>query len=280
MLNQQAGPAAGDVIDALKDADASVRQQAVQTLAQVPADAATAVPALTKLFKEDASQQIRVSIVQIVPRYQAKAMPLLLEAIKDKDAQVRQQALWAMQNQPGLAPPCSHEAIVVTEDLRPHERLKLFILNLGHSYLAELWARRGGDAALTVREAMADATIRAELDDVYGEEVLPAFAGLGMADTAHAYHMVVMDRFLNPFLDHRLADIKRASCRQNRKTPRDVGAVACAWRVAADHALRHQNLGRHLVGANEPEPVVFEDAAQRRQEVVVAAAKHRERPRQ
>ena len=31
--------------------------------------------------------------------------------------------------------------MVVTGDLKPYERLKLFILNLGHTYLAEIWAR-------------------------------------------------------------------------------------------------------------------------------------------
>jgi tagaturonate reductase len=116
-------------------------------------------------------------------------------------------ALWAMENQSNLVPPCRHADIVITDDLAPYERLKLFILNLGHSYLAEIWTRHVGDATLTVREALADATIRAELDDLYDEEVLPAFAGLGMGDQAQSYYTVVMDRFLNPFLDHRLADI-------------------------------------------------------------------------
>jgi tagaturonate reductase len=116
-------------------------------------------------------------------------------------------ALWAIERQRGLTPPCRHADIVVTDDLRPHERLKLFILNLGHSYLVEIWARRGGDAGLTVRGAMADEQIRAELDEVYDAEVLPAFAGLGMAEEAHRYHAVVIERFQNPFLNHRLGDI-------------------------------------------------------------------------
>ena len=116
-------------------------------------------------------------------------------------------ALWAIEQQPGLTPPCRHADMVVTGDLKRYERLKLFILNLGHSYLAELWAGRGGDAALTVREAMADQAIRAELDEVYDGEVLPAFAALGMADEARSYRAVVVERFQNPFLNHRLADI-------------------------------------------------------------------------
>jgi tagaturonate reductase len=116
-------------------------------------------------------------------------------------------ALWAIEQQPGLTPPCRHADMVVTGDLKRYERLKLFILNLGHSYLAEIWDRRGGDAALTVREAMEDRAIRAELDEVYDGEVLPAFAGLGMADEAKRYRAVVVERLQNPFLNHRLADI-------------------------------------------------------------------------
>ena len=54
-------------------------------------------------------------------------------------------ALWAIEDQPGLELPCRHAAIVVAGDLKPYERLKLFILNLGHTYLAEIWAQ--GQAA-------------------------------------------------------------------------------------------------------------------------------------
>ena len=52
-------------------------------------------------------------------------------------------ALWAIEDQPGLVTPCRHPAIVVTNDLRPYLRLKLFILNLGHTYLAEVWSTKG-----------------------------------------------------------------------------------------------------------------------------------------
>src|ERR1700729_1873232 len=78
-------------------------------------------------------------------------------------------ALWAIEDQPGLELPCRHPAIVVAGDLKPYERLKLFILNLGHTYLAELWARDGGAPGLTVREAVADTTMRTKLDALYAE---------------------------------------------------------------------------------------------------------------
>jgi tagaturonate reductase len=116
-------------------------------------------------------------------------------------------ALWAIEDQPGLELPCRHASITVAADLKPYERLKLFILNLGHTYLAEIWARGGGAPTLTVREAMTDKGIRAELDDLYDKEVLPVFAGIGMQEEAEAYRATVVERFCNPFLDHRLAEI-------------------------------------------------------------------------
>ena len=116
-------------------------------------------------------------------------------------------ALWAIEDQPGLEVPCRHGDIVVTDDLKRYERLKLFILNLGHTWLAEIWRRRNGVPTMTVREAMADAAMRSELDDLYEKEVLPVFAGIGMDEEARAYRDTVIDRFGNPFLDHRLAEI-------------------------------------------------------------------------
>ncbi len=64
-------------------------------------------------------------------------------------------ALWAVESRPGLVMPCHHPDVVVTDDLKRYERLKLFILNLGHTYLAELLerARRraGRDGARAAR---------------------------------------------------------------------------------------------------------------------------------
>jgi tagaturonate reductase len=116
-------------------------------------------------------------------------------------------ALWAIEDQPGLEVPCRHRDVVVTNDLKRYERLKLFILNLGHTWLAEIWRRSKKPPAMTVREAMADESMLAELDDLYEKEVLPVFAGVGMEQEARAYRDTVIDRFRNPFLDHRLGEI-------------------------------------------------------------------------
>ena len=112
---------------------------------------------------------------------------IVSEPLEPLGAVAEPYALWAIEDQPGLELPCRHPAIVVAPDLKPYERLKLFILNLGHTYLAEIWAKEGRRAGLTVREAVADKPFRAELDALYQEEVLPVFAGIGMGDEADAY---------------------------------------------------------------------------------------------
>ena len=132
---------------------------------------------------------------------------IVSEPLEPLGAVAEPYALWAIEDQPGLELPCRHPAIVVAKDLKPYERLKLFVLNLGHTYLAEIWAEEGGAPGLTVREAMADPTMRTKLDALYAEEVLPVFVSIGMGDEARAYLKTVIERFSNPFLDHRLSEI-------------------------------------------------------------------------
>jgi tagaturonate reductase len=132
---------------------------------------------------------------------------IVSEPLEPLGAMAEPYALWAIEDQPGLELPCRHPAIVVAADLKPYERLKLFILNLGHTYLAEIWAKEGGAPGLTVREAVADTNMRAKLDALYAEGVLPVFAAIGMGDEAQAYLKTVTERFSNPFLDHRLSEI-------------------------------------------------------------------------
>jgi tagaturonate reductase len=132
---------------------------------------------------------------------------IVSEPLEPLGAVAEPYALWAIEDQPGLELPCRHPAIVVTGDLKPYERLNLFILNLGHTYLAELWANEQGAPGLTVREAVADTTMRTKLDGLYAEEVMPVFGAIGMGDEAQAYLKTVIERFSNPFLDHRLSEI-------------------------------------------------------------------------
>ncbi len=128
-------------------------------------------------------------------------------------------ALWAIQAQPGLVPPCEHPCVQLVDDLEQAEALKLFILNLGHSWLVSRW-QQTPDAPTLVREYLDDPAVLAELQDLYRTEVLPGFAAAGLGDIAQAYAATTIDRFRNPYLDHKLADIAGD---HNEKVRRRVG---------------------------------------------------------
>lgn len=132
---------------------------------------------------------------------------IVSEPIEPVGAVAEPYALWAIGEQDGLVLPCRHPAIIVTPDLERYETLKLHILNLGHTFLAQRWRQEGRPATETVREILADAAIRSDLETVWREEVLPVMAARGLGEAAAAYMAEVLDRFRNPFLVHRLSDI-------------------------------------------------------------------------
>lgn len=134
---------------------------------------------------------------------------IVSEPIQPVGAIAEPYALWAIEAQPNMVLPCRHPDIVVTENLLPYERRKLFILNLGHTYLVELWLNAQGPAEMTVLQALADPAMYDALCAVWQEEVLPVFAALGEESESRAYLAEVEQRFRNPFLVHRLADIAR-----------------------------------------------------------------------
>ncbi|MFO1037558.1 MAG: mannitol dehydrogenase family protein [Geminicoccaceae bacterium] len=132
---------------------------------------------------------------------------IVSESLDPVGAVAEPYALWAIQDQPGLQPPCQHADVMVTPDLTRYERLKLFILNLGHTWLAERWLIEHRPRDLTVRVALEDPALSAGLDALYDEEVLPVLAALGLGVEASAYRTTTLGRFKNPYLVHRLADI-------------------------------------------------------------------------
>ena len=163
-------------------------------------------------------------------------------AIEPIGAVAEPYALWAIRDE---SAPLAHPAIVVTPDLEPMERLKLHILNLGHTWVAETWMKEKRPEQETVKEILADPHVRERLDAIYAEEVLPGFAAHGMESEAKEYVAVTFGRFLNPFLEHRIADIA-----QNHavKVQRRIGAFI-DWAKAADASLKMPRL-EALVTAN------------------------------
>ena len=129
---------------------------------------------------------------------------IVSEPIEPAGAVAEPYGLWAIEAQERLILPCRHEAVRVVERLEPVAALKLFILNLGHTVMADEWLR--GRVPAFVREAIAGEQ-GAALRDLYEAEIIPGFAAAGMEDEARAYVATTLERFANPFLDHRFADI-------------------------------------------------------------------------
>lgn len=147
---------------------------------------------------------------------------IVSEPIQPVGAYAEPYALWAIERRAGMELPCEHEAMIVTDDLARYERLKLLLLNLGHTWLAERWLADARPADENVLHAMRDPRLRENLETLWRDEVLPVFDALGSGDEARAYLDDVRERFENPFLDHRLADIAR---NHEQKKERRFGPV-------------------------------------------------------
>ncbi|MGD9509100.1 MAG: mannitol dehydrogenase family protein [Geminicoccaceae bacterium] len=159
---------------------------------------------------------------------------IVSEAIDPVGAVAEPYALWAIEAAPGLRPICRHPDLVVTDDLARYERLKLYILNLGHTWLAERWLLEGRPEDETVREALADPDLAASLEALYAEEVLPVFAALGLGEAAASYRDTTLERFRNPFLRHHLRDI--AQNHATKKERRFKALIDLARQIAPGSA--------------------------------------------
>ncbi len=124
-------------------------------------------------------------------------------------------ALWAIQGDPALqkrlASLCQsgNGAVVVTPDISPFVLKKVRFLNGLHSAMAAVGTVEFG--VTMVREAIEHPELGPLLISALYEEILPAMVPpLGEAD-ARAYADAIWDRFTNPFLQHRLADINKGA---------------------------------------------------------------------
>jgi tagaturonate reductase len=111
-------------------------------------------------------------------------------------------AFWAIQAQPGDQKPFVHPAITRAVDIQPFFLRKVRILNAAHTaLLSQAVPRR----FTTVREAVLDPQIGAWLQRLLFEEIVPVVKGRVEAPVAFAEQ--VLERFKNPFLEHKLSDI-------------------------------------------------------------------------
>ncbi|WP_457356521.1 mannitol dehydrogenase family protein [Roseateles sp. P5_D6] len=151
---------------------------------------------------------------------------IVSEALEPVGAVAEPYALWAVEAQPRLQLPCRHPDVVLTDDLARFERLKLFLLNLGHTLLAEQWQKGRLAADMTVLQAMQDPALREPLEAAWQQEVLPVFDALGQGDQARDYLVALRERLLNPFLAHRLADIAQNHEQKKSRRLRPVVELA------------------------------------------------------
>ena len=111
-------------------------------------------------------------------------------------------AFWAIDDQNGRGNLFRHPAILTTSDVRPYFLRKVRILNAAHTALVNKAMPRG---FTTVRAAVLDPEIAAWLERLLFDEIVPTLEGRvdGPATFAHQ----VLERFRNPFLEHKLSDI-------------------------------------------------------------------------
>lgn len=160
---------------------------------------------------------------------------IVSEPLEPAGAVAEPYALWAIEDAQGLILPCRHPDVQVVPDLQRIEQMKLFILNLGHTYLVARWEERGREGASFVRDLMNDPVARPDLEDLYEAEVLPGFRAAAQGDEARDYVSTTLERFANPFLDHRLADIAQ---NHGEKVQRRIKAFVDWSREQGDTAAK------------------------------------------
>jgi tagaturonate reductase len=111
-------------------------------------------------------------------------------------------AFWAIQEKPMAGLFIRHPAIVRATDIQPYFLRKVRILNAAHTALVCQARPRGFH---TVREAVEDPELGAWLNRLLFEEIVPTLEG--RVDGPEMFARQTLERFRNPFLEHKLSDI-------------------------------------------------------------------------
>jgi tagaturonate reductase len=113
-------------------------------------------------------------------------------------------ALFAIQQKPRAWRFIEHPAVIWTAEVQPYFLRKVRILNGAHTaLLIKAWPR----GFTTVREAVNDYQLGTWLQQLLFEEIVPVLRG--RVEGPEEFARQVLERFRNPFLEHRLADIAR-----------------------------------------------------------------------
>src|SRR5262249_11451039 len=109
-------------------------------------------------------------------------------------------ALFAIQQKPGAWRFLEHPAVVWTDEVTPYFLRKVRILNGAHPALVIKAKPRG---FITVREAVTDPVLGKWLERLLFEEVVPVLEG--RVEGPKEFARQTLERFCNPFLEHKLA---------------------------------------------------------------------------
>ncbi len=151
---------------------------------------------------------------------------------------------WAIAGDPALREVLPLAAaglhVEMVDDIRPYRERKVRVLNGGHTALAALGLLQGH---VTVAEAVADPPTGAYLRRLVTAEVLPTLAGDPAA--LRRFADGVLERFGNPSLEHRLADIALNALPKWRT--RNLPVLLDRWRAGAEAPATVLSLAALLV---------------------------------
>jgi tagaturonate reductase len=104
--------------------------------------------------------------------------------------------------------------------------------------------KRGAPEGEMVKQIFDGTDDAKRLMEIYWNEVLPGFQRRGMGEEAQAYVATTLERFRNPFLEHRLADI--AQNHAVKKTNRIAAFID--WVREKDPGFAAPRLAKVLAG--------------------------------
>jgi len=120
--------------------------------------------------------------------------------------------LWAIQTaDPKTTAALSFQqvdpGVIVTASIEKYRHLKLFLLNAPHTFTCIIAQALGFQF---VNEAMSDQLFEAFIRGLLMDEAVPAVSGPDITiEEAKAFAGQVLDRFKNPYIDHRWSDISK-----------------------------------------------------------------------
>lgn len=111
-------------------------------------------------------------------------------------------AFWAVEDHPASRFQVTHPSITRTPDVMPYFLRKVRILNAAHTALLIKAIPRG---FTIVRDAVEDPELSVWLRKLLAEEIVPTLEG--RVESPARFAEQTLERFRNPFLDHKFSDI-------------------------------------------------------------------------